>query len=193
MTVPAPAPRSSWEQGLRPDPGLVGRPAGFWIRFVAYLIDGLVLGVVAAVLLVIFVVVAASTDNTPDDEASPAVVALGLALIAAFAAIGWLYEALLTSSERAATLGKMALGLRVVRADGARLSFGRATARYFLKVLITPMVPLFIGYLLAAFTTGKKALHDLLAETLVIHQGSPPQGRVALTASAESPLIPPNR
>ena len=61
--------------------------------------------------------------------------------------INWLYEALMTSSPRGATLGKRALGLRIVRADGAQLSFGRATARHFLKVMITPLVPLAIGYL----------------------------------------------
>jgi uncharacterized RDD family membrane protein YckC len=177
MTVPA-IP-STWEQGLRPEPGLVGRPAGFWIRFVAYLIDWLILGTIAAFMVIIFAVVAASSENTPDDEASPAVVALGLFLVVAFAGIGWLYEALLTATPSGGTLGKRALGLRAVRADGAQLSLGRSTARYFLKVIITPMVPLGIGYLLAAFTKGKKALHDLLAETLVIHRGSEPRGGVA--------------
>ena len=74
----------------------------------------------------------------------------------------------MTSSARGATLGKQAIGMRIVRADGARLSFGRATARYFLKTLITPLVPFGIGYLLAAFTARKRALHDLLADTLVL-------------------------
>ena len=61
-----------------------------------------------------------------------------------------------------------ALGLRIVRADGTQLSFGRATARHFLKFMITPLVPLAIGYLMAAFTDRKRALHDVLADTLVI-------------------------
>ena len=89
-------------------------------------------------------------------------------LVLALIVINWLYEALMTSSPSGATLGKLALGLRIVRADGVQLSFGRATARHFLKVLITPLVPLAIGYLMAAFTARKRALHDVLADTLVI-------------------------
>ena len=82
--------------------------------------------------------------------------------------VNWLYEALMTSSPRGATLGKMAIGVRIVRVDGAQLSFGRATARHFLKVMITPLVPFAIGYLMAAFTARKRALHDVLADTLVV-------------------------
>ncbi len=169
-----PATPTTWQQGLRPDPALIGRPAGFWIRFVAYLIDAFILGVALVVMVGVVAAFAALTGETSDtskDELSPAVVGLALLMIVAYVAVAWLYEALLTSSERGATLGKRALGLRIVRADGARLSFGRASGRYFLKVMITPMVPFAIGYILAAFTKGKRALHDLLAETLVIHNG----------------------
>ena len=103
-----------------------------------------------------------------NDEISP-FIAFGIAIaVLALIVVNWLYEALMTSSPRGATLGKQALGLRIVRADGARLSFGRATARHFLKVMITPLVPLAIGYLMAAFTARKRALHDVLADTLVI-------------------------
>jgi uncharacterized RDD family membrane protein YckC len=82
--------------------------------------------------------------------------------------VAWLYEAILTSSASGATWGKQAMGLRVLRSDGVRLSFGRATARYFSKSLITPLLPLFIGYLLAAFTRRKQALHDFIADTVVV-------------------------
>ena len=91
----------------------------------------------------------------------------------------------MTSSPRGATLGKQALGLRIVRADGAQLSFGRATARHFLKVMITPLVPFAIGYLMAAFTARKRALHDFLADTLVI--------RSHLTISTGRPPWPASR
>jgi hypothetical protein len=69
---------------------------------------------------------------------------------------------------RGLPFGKRALGLRIVRADGATLSFGRATARHFLEAMITPLVPFAAGYLLAAFTNGKRALHDFMADTFVI-------------------------
>src|SRR5262245_35882762 len=147
----------------------VGRPGGFWIRFVAFLIDGLILSVAAVVivgLFVVFILIGADSDDAGDT--SPAVAFAVVLMMLGLLLVGWLYEALMTSSASGATLGKMAVGLRIVRADGAPLSFGRATARHFLKTLITPLVPLFIGYLLAAFTQRKQALHDFLAETLVI-------------------------
>jgi uncharacterized RDD family membrane protein YckC len=116
----------------------------------------------------LFVLLVIGSADANEDETSPAI-AFGIVLmILALLLIGWLYEALMTSSRRGATLGKQALGLRIIRADGARLTFGRATARYFLKYIITPLVPLFIGYLMAAFTNRKRALHDVLADTLVI-------------------------
>ena len=79
---------------------------------------------------------------------------------------GWLYFALMESSARGATLGKMALGLRVVTSDGQRLSFLHATGRYFAKILSA--IILFIGFIMIAFTERKRGLHDMIAGTLVI-------------------------
>ncbi len=144
-------------------------PAGFWIRFVAYMIDALIVTAVSVLVIGICVGVVILTDESLDLE-NPGGIVIGavLVVIAVLIVINWLYEALMTSSPRGATLGKLALGLRIVRADGAQLSFGRATARHFLKFMITPLVPLAIGYLMAAFTNRKRALHDILADTLVI-------------------------
>ena len=80
--------------------------------------------------------------------------------------INWLYEALLTSSERGATLGKMAVGLRVVTEQGERISFLRATGRYFAKYVSALILG--IGFLMVAFTDRKRGLHDMIAGTLVI-------------------------
>jgi uncharacterized RDD family membrane protein YckC len=144
-------------------------PAGFWIRFVAYMIDGLIMTALAVILAGIFVGILILTDQPVDHESPPGpIIVAALLLVAALIVVNWLYEALMTSSPRGATLGKMAFGLRIVRFDGAQLSFGRATARHFLKYMITPLVPFAIGYLLAAFTQRKRALHDILADTLVI-------------------------
>ena len=144
-------------------------PAGFWIRFVAYMIDALIVTAVSVLLIGIVVGAVIVTDETLDLE-KPGGFVLGAVFlaIAALIVINWLYEALMTSSPRGATLGKMALGLRIVRFDGTQLSFGRATARHFAKAIATPAVPLLIGYLMAAFTNRKRALHDILADTLVI-------------------------
>jgi len=77
----------------------------------------------------------------------------------------WIYEAAMESSSKQATLGKMALGLKVTDEQGGRISFARATGRYFAKI-ISGMI-LFIGYIMAGFTARKQALHDMIAGTLV--------------------------
>jgi uncharacterized RDD family membrane protein YckC len=93
--------------------------------------------------------------------------------VLAYLVIGWLYEAFLTSGPHGATLGKQAVGVRILCADGTPLSFGRATGRHFLKVMVTPMIPFAIGYLMAAFTARKRALHDVMADTFVIKTEGP--------------------
>jgi uncharacterized RDD family membrane protein YckC len=147
----------------------IGPPGGFWIRFVAYLLDAFIMSIAAVVIVGIFIAVILLVNESIDDSKdSPVIIGSVIVMVLALLVINWLYEALMTSSPRGATLGKQALGLRIVRADGARLSFGRATARHFLKVMITPLVPFAIGYLMAGFTARKRALHDVLADTLVI-------------------------
>lgn len=122
------------------------RYAGFWLRFVAALIDGILVGLVNGVLRMIF-----------GDEFLYSV----LSLVA-----GWLYYAIMESSAHQATLGKKILGLRVTDLDGRRIGFGRATGRYFGKIISA--IILLIGYIMAAFTEKKQALHDILAGTLVL-------------------------
>ena len=80
------------------------------------------------------------------------------------------YFAGMESSFRQATYGKMMLGVKVVDEDGFRISFWRAVGRYFAKYL--SIFTLFIGFLMAAFTEKKQALHDMVAKTLVIKEGS---------------------
>ena len=126
----------------------------------------------AAVLVGLLVAAVVGAGESVDrDEPSAFVVFAAVLLVVALIVINWLYEAMMTSSPRGATVGKMAFGLRIVRFDGAQLSFGRASARHFAKYMLTPLVPLAIGYLLAAFTSRKRALHDMVADTLVIRPG----------------------
>jgi uncharacterized RDD family membrane protein YckC len=186
-----PPPPPVWPDRPQQAIATINTFGGFWIRFVAYFIDGLVLMVPIAIICAVFFVVLGVTWD--DDEENQAVIIAGIfALVGVMIVISWLYEALMTSSERGATLGKMALGLRIVRADGARLSFGRATARHFLKTIITPMVPLGIGYLLAAFTDRKRALHDIMADTLVIKRTAYFQGETVMSnVPTSGPAAPP--
>ena len=80
----------------------------------------------------------------------------------------WLYFALMESSTWQATLGKKALGLEVTDLEGKRIGFGRASGRFFGKILSALI--LWIGFIMAGFTERKQALHDMLAGTLVIRK-----------------------
>jgi uncharacterized RDD family membrane protein YckC len=79
---------------------------------------------------------------------------------------GWLYSALLESSDMRATLGKKIVGLKVVNLSGGKLSFGQATGRHFGKIV--SLITLGIGYFIQPFTERKQALHDMMAGALVI-------------------------
>ena len=78
----------------------------------------------------------------------------------------WLYEAFMMSSEWQATAGKRVMSIVVTDLDGGRISFARATGRHFAKYLSAFLLG--IGFVMAAFTSKKQALHDMIAETLVV-------------------------
>ena len=93
----------------------------------------------------------------------------------------WVYKAAMESSARQATLGKLALDIKVTSLSGERIGFWRAVGRNFSQVLSA--IILYIGYLMAAFTKRRQALHDMIAGTLVTRrQFSPSQ----ITAAAAS-------
>jgi uncharacterized RDD family membrane protein YckC len=136
------------------------RYAGFWLRLWAYLIDGLILSAIP-ILAGLIIAPLYFTGFT-------VVPALGLTifLLPLFLAEGWLYYAFMESSSYQATVGKRILSLKVIGMSRERISFGRATGRYFGKIL-SAMI-LHIGFIMAAFTEKKQALHDILASCLVI-------------------------
>ncbi len=122
----------------------VANYAGFWQRFLAVLIDA--------------VIISAATG-------AAVVGTFGHGL--AFGFLGpWLYEAFMMSSEWQATIGKRVMSIIVTDLQGRRITFGRATGRHFAKYLSAFLLG--IGFLMAAFTSKKQALHDLIAETVVV-------------------------
>lgn len=150
---PAAPPPPVWNASAGAAPVAYG---GFWIRLVAYIIDAVLLGIVGAVLFSIFGI----SITEPDlENYDPTVNVVSFV-------IGLLYFALMESSERGATVGKMAMGLRVVTSDGQRLSFMNAVGRYFAKIVSA--IILMIGFIMIAFTDRKRGLHDMIAGTLVI-------------------------
>ena len=80
--------------------------------------------------------------------------------------VSWLYSALMESSATQGTLGKMALGIIVTDMNGDRITFGKATGRFFGKIISSLI--LCIGFLMIAFTDRKRGLHDMIASTLVV-------------------------
>lgn len=143
------------------------RYAGFWIRFVAFLIDALVVGIVVwpiSGIIWLMIGMAGNVVSMPGIGVHLVRVIVGTVFSSA---ANWIYEAVMESSSKQATLGKMALGLKVTDLQGRRISFARATGRHFAKIL-SGMV-LLIGYIMAGFTPRKQALHDIIAGTLVQH------------------------
>lgn len=149
--------------------------AGFWKRFAASLLDRAILGIVHSFLAVSGgIILGLSFENWVADDhygffqTFPVVgsVFVGMGLVSLVAT--WLYFALFESSELQATPGKLVLGVLVTDEAGNRISFGRASARYFGKI-ISALI-LMIGYMMAGFTEKKQALHDIIAATLVINK-----------------------
>ena len=141
------------------------RYGGFWIRFVAVVIDWLIVSVVVwpvAAFIAVGIGVAGGAVRMPGVGVG---LVRGIVGVTLFFCSAWIYEAGMESSSKQATLGKMALGLKVTDEQGRRISFARATARYFSKI-ISGMI-LWIGYIMAGFTARKQALHDVIAGTLV--------------------------
>ena len=103
----------------------------------------------------------------------PPLMVLLLVLVWVTSIVGpWLYTALFESSAMQATPGKKAIGLKVTDLQGNRISFGRATGRYFAE-WITGMT-LFVGYVMVAFTQKRQTLHDMIAGTVVVATGTEP-------------------
>ncbi|MGH9681015.1 MAG: RDD family protein [Candidatus Acidiferrales bacterium] len=156
--------------------------AGFWIRFAAYLIDGLILGIPYMIVLIVWISSMggfammlrrhqleepSGMRGLPPAAGAFAGLLFGFLVVSLFfLALNWLYFAGLQSSERQATFGKAILSLRVTDLEGRRLSFGHATGRFFAKI-VSGMIPFAIGYIMAGFTAKKQALHDMIAGTLV--------------------------
>jgi uncharacterized RDD family membrane protein YckC len=142
--------------------------AGFWLRFVAAVIDGLILGIPMAAIVAVCVTLLPNDvwivvfDLTPF-WMSELVLLLFL----------WPYYSAMESSRYQATFGKMLLGLIVTDLNGERVSFGRATGRHWAKVFSSYCVML--GYLTAGFDDKKQAWHDSIASCLVIRR--PPDFR----------------
>lgn len=146
--------------------------AGFWLRFVAWIIDRIVLQFAGSIITLPFAASMGIRELMRTHPSSPEdFIPLFENMRKFFLIIlvlEWLYYALLESSAWQATLGKKALGLEVTDLAGVRITFGRATGRYFARYI--SFFTIGIGYIMAGLTEKKQALHDMIAGTLVIRK-----------------------
>lgn len=149
--------------------------AGFWLRFIAFLMDSVLRGVAFVSLLIPLLVLTgaggaieriANGEDFSDNVAALIGGGFLLGLFGITLLVSWLYYAFFESSSWQATPGKKLLNLYVTDLDGRPVSFARASGRFFAKI-VTSVVPLFIGYILAGITEKKQALHDIIAGCLV--------------------------
>jgi uncharacterized RDD family membrane protein YckC len=162
--------------------------AGFWKRFLAFILDKLILMFATSILFVPIWILgfvgiimnsedgnyerftSVSFQHNWDNEFSVAMFSAAIVVIIVVAVLNivieWLYFAFMESSSKQATFGKIIVGIIVTDTEGNKISFAKATGRYFGK-FISGFI-LGIGYLLAAFTEKKQTLHDIFSSCLVV-------------------------
>ena len=141
--------------------------AGFGKRLLAYLIDGVIIGLAGGILAVFF----------------------GYYFYLIFGwLLGALYFILMEGGTWQATLGKRAMGLIVTDMNGDPISYGTATLRYLGKFVSSLILG--IGYLMAAFTENHQALHDKIASTLVLCAA--PAGNTRYSSQGAGSPAPPS-
>jgi uncharacterized RDD family membrane protein YckC len=156
---------------LTPDPASPqsSTPASFWQRFTAWLIDSIVL-MIGLFFILVFESLIFGIFGVFFEEGSQLARIIGtsggLVILVTLFLVPWIYYAAMESSFKQATLGKMALGISVTDMHNKRISFWRASGRYFGKFISS--VILMIGFIMPIFTEKKQALHDMIAKCLII-------------------------
>ncbi|MDB6021128.1 MAG: domain containing protein [Pedosphaera sp.] len=141
------------------------RYAGFWIRFAAVFLDGLILGAFNVGLnMAVMGTTGAFGNRTGAANVS---FAMNILVFCIELAVGLCYESVMVS-KYGATLGKMACKIQVMVADGGKVSFARAVGRYFAKQLSALVCA--IGYIMAGFDAEKRSLHDRICNTRVVYK-----------------------
>ncbi|WP_158880843.1 RDD family protein [Rhodanobacter sp. L36] len=152
--------------------------AGFWKRVAAYILDFIILLIPSTIIQKMMGSDAAQETMKQTIMATPNDMQVFVAAYQQYYAtmwpallivtvVTWIYFAACESSTWQATVGKLALGIRVVDEQGGRISFLRATGRFFAKYLSSLII--LIGFLMVAWTRRKQGLHDIICNTLVLN------------------------
>jgi uncharacterized RDD family membrane protein YckC len=147
---------------------------GFWIRFLAIIIDGIILFVIGAIIRIPLGLAIGGVGLSLGRNPEPAQALAALPAILSLAGLSFLIQLALSLAyevyfltTKGATPGKMALGLKITRPDGGPISAGLAVGRYFAKFLSSLI--LCIGFIIAAFDREKRSLHDHICGTRVVY------------------------
>ncbi len=139
------------------------RYAGFWIRFAAVLLDGLIVGLPMFVIMMVLLFAAAASGNgglNGSNVISIVIQAASQVLYMAYQTFFW--------GRYGATPGKMICRIKIVRSDGAPIGYLRAFGRYWATILSGCIC--YIGFIIAAFDDEKRALHDRICDTRVVYR-----------------------
>jgi uncharacterized RDD family membrane protein YckC len=165
-------PQAGMPHGLNYQTPQYGIPyAGFWLRFVAYIIDAIILAIptmIIAGILGASMFMSHAAYYSGGGSYQPVMTPMDGVIRLVELILGWLYYGLMESSNSQATLGKMALGIKVTNLQGGKMSFGQASGRY-IGMIVSGLICC-IGFMMAGWTSQKQALHDMMAGTLVVRK-----------------------
>ncbi len=157
---------------IEPEPEVktISYYAGFWRRFLAFILDQffLIMGVLILLLIIggtIIVITVIGKKDIPFQMIQSFFGGFGIII---FCLANWFYFTSMESSFRQATFGKMLMKIMVADLNGRRITTGKANARYWSKFI--SIIPIFLGFVTAGFTSKKQAFHDKIAKTLVINE-----------------------
>ena len=136
--------------------------AGFWQRFASSFIDGMIL-ILPGMVINKFI---GGGDMFKEMVYQHTISTASIAGELTSTAMYWLYTSLLLSGKAQATVGMMALGLKITDMNGGRISFARASGRYFASILST--LTLLFGYFMMLWDEKNQTLHDKIAGTLIV-------------------------
>ena len=139
---------------------------GFWRRLAGWLVDQVLLFFPSAIVRVLLGMEPIAWHDPLDGRLA---VSVSVDIV-----LEWMYSALLVSSAARGTLGQQLMDLQVTDGNGARVSFARASARYFATLLT--LLTCGVGYLFQLFTSRRQTLHDWVSGTLVVRRSAPPHG-----------------
>lgn len=146
---------------------------GFWKRLLAAFIDLMILAVLLYVFKIIIALMTVGIFVFVNENTNTSLVKLIYVTLIKIDALSpiiitWIYCALFESLKTQGTVGKLALGIKVINFQGNKISFVRASLRYLGKII--SLLTLLIGFIMIGFTKNKQGLHDMLVKTYVVNK-----------------------